>query len=384
MSEAGSVEVSNRAEWFGGRERVDDKSWWSVAARLHLRRLATEFDAFQRAAQNWRIETKTRLPHVLVTGATGFLGGYLVRSLACEGWTVRAIGRRRSVLENLSGPGIETREVDLRDREAVAIACEGVDLVIHAAALSSPWGRRSDFFDTNVKGTMHVIDGCRRQGVTRLVHVSSPSVIFNGRDVRGATEEAPFPRRFLSPYCWTKKLAEDAVRGAAGLDTVIVRPKAIFGPGDTTLLPRLLAAGRARKLVQVGDGTNLVDLTYVDNVVHALRLALVRPDAAGRIFTITNGQPVRLWEVIRRILAAAGCPTNWRRIPYPMAYVAAALMEVRGRWTATEPLLTRYGVALLGRTQTYCIDAARRWLGYEPVVSVEEGLERTLSALAHV
>ena len=342
-----------------------------------------EFDVVQRVTHNQRIENMTQFPHVLVTGATGFLGGHLVRSLADEGWKVRAIGRSRPVLENLSGPGIEARCVDLRDREAVAIACEGVDLVVHAAALSSPWGRRSDFFDTNVKGTMHVIDGCRRHGVTRLVHVSSPSVIFDGRDVRDATEEAPFPRRFLSHYCRTKKLAEDAVRGAGGLEAVIIRPKAIFGPGDTTLLPRLLAAGRAGKLAQPGDGMNFVDLTYVDNVVHALRLALMRPDAAGRIFTITNGQPVRLWEVIRRILAAAGCSTNWRRIPYPMAYVAAALMEVRGRLTATEPLLTRYGVALLGRTQTYCIDAARRWLGYEPVVTVEEGLERTLSALAY-
>ena len=304
-----------------------------------------------------------------------------MRSLAYDGWKVRAVGRSRPALDTLSGPGVETRSVDIRDREAVAAACEGVDLVIHAAALSSPWGRRSDFFDTNVEGTTHVIDGCRRHGVTRMVHVSSPSVIFDGRDVRDATEEAPFPRRFLSHYCRTKKLAEDAVRGAGGLETVIIRPKAIFGPGDTTLLPRLLAAGRAGRLAQLGDGMNLVDLTYVDNVVHALRLALTRPDAAGRVFTITNGQPVRLWEVIRRIVGAAGCSIN-RRVPYPIAYVAAALMEARGRLTATEPLLTRYGVALLGRTQTYCIDAARRWLGYEPVVSVEEGLERTLSALA--
>jgi len=306
-----------------------------------------------------------------------------VRSLAQEGWTIRAIGRKRPVLEKLSGRGIEARAVDLRDREAVAIACEGVDFVVHAAALSSPWGRRSDFFDTNVKGTMHVIDGCRRQGVARLVHVSSPSVTFDGNDVRDATEEQPFPRRFMSHYCRTKKLAEDAVCGADGLETVIIRPKAIFGPGDTTLLPRLLAAGRAGRLPQIGDGANVVDLTYVDNVVHALRLALTRPNAAGRIFTITNGQPVRLWDVIRRILAAAGCSTNGKRIPYRVAYVVAALMEVRGRLTATEPLLTRYGVALLGRTQTYCIDAARRWLDYEPVVTVEEGLERTLASLAY-
>jgi len=339
------------------------------------------FDALQWATHNWRIESKTQFPHVLVTGATGFLGGRVALALADEGWKVRALGRRSSMLETLSGLGIEARRGDLRDRDAVMAACEGIDLVVHAGALSAPWGRRSDFFDTNVKGTVHVIDGCRRHRVARLVHVSSPSVIFDGRDVHDAAEDAPFPRRFLSAYCLTKKLAEDAVRAAAGLDTVILRPKAIFGPGDTTLLPRLLAAGREGRLAQIGDGTNLVDLTYVDNVVHALRLALTRPEAAGRTFTITNGQPVRLWGVIRRMLAAAGCSTGSRRIPYPIAYAAAALMEARARLTGTEPLLTRYSVAILARTQTYCIDAARRWLGYEPVVTMEEGLERTISAL---
>jgi 2-alkyl-3-oxoalkanoate reductase len=322
-------------------------------------------------------------PRVLVTGATGFLGGRLARNLATDRVTVRAIGRNLSALGELSRRGIETHGVDLRDRDAVAAACAGMDVVVHAGALSAPWGRRSDFFDANVDATEHVIDGCRRHGVSRLVHVSSPSVIFDGNDVVDATEDAPFPRRFLSLYALTKKLAEDAVRGAATLETVIIRPKAIFGPGDTALLPRLLAAGRAGRLPQIGDGTNLVDLTYVDNVVHALRLAIARPDAAGRTFTITNGQPIRLWDVIRRMLAAAGCSIGRRRIPYPIAYAAAALMEARARLTGTEPLLTRYSVAILARTQTYSIDAARRWLGYEPIVTMEEGLDRTMAALAY-
>jgi nucleoside-diphosphate-sugar epimerase len=324
----------------------------------------------------------TTSPHVLVTGATGFLGGRLARNLAAEGCTVRGLGRNPAALEELSRRGIETRQADLRDRDAIAAACAGIDVVVHVGALSAPWGRRSDFFDINVSGTEHVIGGCLRHGVSRLVHVSSPSVIFDGKDVVDGTEDAPFPRRFLSLYSLTKKLAEDAVRGAADLETVIIRPKAIFGPGDTALLPRLLAAGRAGRLPQIGDGTNLVDLTYVDNVVHALRLAVAQPDAANRTFTITNGQPVVLWDVIRRMLAAAGCSIG-RRIPYRVAYAAAALMEARARFTGTEPLLTRYSVAILARTQTYSIDAARRWLRYEPVVTMEDALDRTVSALAY-
>ncbi|MEA2328019.1 MAG: hypothetical protein QOE68_2978 [Thermoanaerobaculia bacterium] len=321
-------------------------------------------------------------PVVLVTGATGFLGGHLARTLATKGFTIRALGRKPSVLAELSRRGIETQEIDLRDRDAIAAACAGIDVVVHAGALSAPWGRRSHFFDINVSGTEHVIAGCLRHGVSRLVHVSSPSVIFNGNDVVDATEDAPFPRRFLSLYSLTKKLAEDAVRGATALETVIIRPKAIFGPGDTALLPRLLAAGRAGRLPQIGDGINLVDLTYVDNVVHALTLAVIQPDAANRTFTITNGQPVLLWDVIRRMLAAAGCSIG-RRIPYSIAYAAAALMEAHARLTGTEPLLTRYSVTILARTQTYCIDAARRWLGYEPIVTMEDGLDRTVSALAY-
>jgi nucleoside-diphosphate-sugar epimerase len=324
----------------------------------------------------------TTSPHVLVTGATGFLGGHLARNLAANGFTIRALGRNPAAIEELSRRGIETRQVDLRDRDAIDAACAGIDVAVHAGALSAPWGRRSEFFDINVSGTKHVIDGCLRHGVSRLVHVSSPSVIFDGKDVVDGTEDAPFPRRFLSLYSLTKKLAEDAVRGAAALETVIIRPKAIFGPGDTALLPRLLAAGRAGRLPQIGDGTNLVDLTYVDNVVHALRLAVTQPDAANRTFTITNGQPVVLWDVIRRMLAAAGCSIG-RRIPYPVAYAAAALMEARARLTGNEPLLTRYSVAILARTQTYSIDAARRWLGYEPIVTIEDALDRTLSALAY-
>ena len=277
--------------------------------------------------------------------------------------------------------GAEVQMGDLRDRAAVLGACAGVHAVIHAGALSSPWGRAAEFHAVNVNGTRHVVDGCTAHGVARFVHISSPSVTFDGRDHRDATEQAPYPRRFASVYSATKKLAEDLVHAAArdGLPVVTLRPKAMFGPGDTALLPRLLRAGRNGRLAQIGDGTNLVDLTYVDNVVHATLLALEVPRAAGQTYTITNDAHVPLWNVVHRVLTAARLETKLRRVAVPVALAAAAVMELRARLDGGEPTMTRYSVLILARTQTYDITAARRDLGYSPVVSIDDALERTLA-----
>jgi 2-alkyl-3-oxoalkanoate reductase len=322
--------------------------------------------------------------HILVTGATGFLGGHLVRALVERGHVVRGLGRNPEACRALAESGVQIVRADLGDALAVQEACDGIDAVYHVGALSAPWGRRADFYRSNVAGTAHVVAGCQRHAVRRLIHISSPSVVFDGRDHENAIEAAPYPRRFLSVYAETKKLAEDIVHEAhaSGLDTVIVRPKAIFGPGDTTLLPRLVRAAQEGRLPQIGAGRNRVDLTYVDNVVHALLLALDAPGVAGQTFTITGGESVLLWKLIRDVLLRLDVADRLRRVPYHVAYALAAASELRARLFGGEPVLTRYSVAVLGRTQTYDISAARRTLGYEPVVSVAEGVERSLAALA--
>jgi nucleoside-diphosphate-sugar epimerase len=275
-------------------------------------------------------------------------------------------------------------EADLRDHAAVMRACIGVDAVCHAGALSSPWGKRRDFVAINVGGTRSVIAGCRAAGVRRLVYVSSPSVVFDGRDHYDVTESVAYPRRFASVYSETKKLGEDLVREATGLETVIVRPKALFGPGDRALLPRIVSAARAGRLPQIGNGRNLVDLTYVENVADALLLALEAPVAAGNTYTITNDEHVPLWPAIRAILQRLQIPYAPRRVPLGVALLAAWSMELRARITGHEPLLTRYTAAILARTQTYDIAAARRDLGYVPRVSIVDGIERTLAGLVQV
>ncbi len=320
---------------------------------------------------------------ILVTGGTGFLGRRLVRALQVQGHAVRVLGRNPTTCAELRAAGAEVVRADLSDVGAVQGACAGQDAVFHVAALSAPWGRRDDFWRANVAGTQHVLAGCQAQRVGRFVHVSSPSVTFDGGDHVLGTESAPYPKRFLCNYSETKKLAEDLVQTAQrqGLATTILRPKAMFGPGDTALLPRLLKVARLGRLPQIGAGVNLVDLTYVDNVVHALVLAVHAPAAVGKIYTVTNDEHVPLWNLIRQILHRLGIPANLRRLPYRLAYGMALLMELRAKILGGEPLLTRYTTAILARTQTYDIAAARRDLGYAPIVSVAEGIERTLAEL---
>ena len=317
---------------------------------------------------------------ILVTGGTGFLGQHLARALLARGHGVCIAGRDFGTAQEVITAGAQSVIADLRDRAAITAACAGVDAVFHVGALSAPWGNRRDFFAINVDGTAHVIDGCRIHNVSRLIYVSSPSVLFDGKDQRDLTDAAPYPHRFASVYSLTKKLGEDLVN-KSGLAAVTLRPKAIFGPGDRALLPRLIDAARRGRLPQIGNGRNLVDLTYVDNVVHALVLALDAPAAVGNTYTITNNEHTSLWDVIKSVLRRLGINDQLRRVPLPVALAAATLMEARAAMTKQEPTLTRYTAAILGRTQTYNISAAKRDLGYTPLVSVAEGVERTLAAL---
>lgn len=320
---------------------------------------------------------------ILVTGGTGFLGRHLASVLLAHGHEVSLLGRNFAPVKGLIASGAIAVSADLRDRGAVQAACAGMEVVYHAGALSAPWGKRSDFFAINVGGTESVIAGCQAQHVNRLVYVSSPSVVFDGNHQLQATETVPYPRRFTSVYALTKKLGEDRVNAAAsaGLPTVIIRPKAIFGPGDQALLPRLITAARQQRLPQIGNGRNLVDLTYVENVADALLLAGSAREAVGKTYTITNDESALLWQVIREVLQHLGLSGQLRVVPLPVILSAAALMEARAVLTGNEPMLTRYSALILARTQTYDISAARRELGYVPQISLASGIERTLAAL---
>jgi 2-alkyl-3-oxoalkanoate reductase len=318
---------------------------------------------------------------VLVTGATGFLGVHTCRELLAQGHTVRAFGRDFS---RFPVTDVEQFRGDLRDTDSVFRACSGVEAVIHAGALSSPWGKLEEFMAVNVTGTRNVLEACLQAGVRRLVHISSPAVVFTGRDHLLERDDAPYPQTFSSQYALSKKLAEElALESKSKLELIVLRPKAMYGPGDRALLPRIVAAARARRLPQIGDGENLIDLTFVDDAVLAIICALEcpMPITSFPVYTITSGEHLKLWAVIRRLLEALGLRSNLPIMPVASMLRLAGWLEQIAKFSGREPRLTQYSVALLARTQTYDISRAKTDLGFEPRTSLEQGLVRTIEAL---
>lgn len=317
---------------------------------------------------------------VLVTGGTGFVGGALARRLRAEGARVTALGRNPAAGAALERDGIAFVPADLADGAAVSAACRGQALAFHCGALASPWGPYRAFHAANVLGTENVLQGCRVHGVGRLVHVSTPSVYFGTRPRLNVKEGDLLPARPTSHYAATKRLAEQAVARAhaAGQPVISIRPRAIFGPGDNVLLPRLIRQLERGRLRVIGDGQNVADLTYIDNVVDALLRCAEAPAALlGRTFNITNGETVRLWDMVARLCAALGYPPPRRRLPLGAALALAGALElVYALLPGREPPLTRYTVRVLGQSATLDISAARRELGYAPRISLEEGLQR--------
>jgi nucleoside-diphosphate-sugar epimerase len=324
----------------------------------------------------------------LVTGAGGFLGQYIVEQLVARGDRVRALVRRTTpALESL---GVECLHGDIRELADVKRACLDVDIVFHVAAVAGIWGPWKHYYDTNVMGTKNVISGCCHASVRRLVFTSSPSVTFAGRDQCGIDESAPYPSRWLAHYPHTKAISEKMVLEANGqhhLLTCALRPHLIWGPRDQHLIPRLLDRARKGRLRQVGDGKNLIDAVYVENAAaaHLLAADALRPDSpvCGKPYFITNGQPVNCWQWINDILQLAGLPKIIRKIPLALAYAAGAALEGLGTVfrRIDEPPMTRFLAAQLGTSHYFDITAARRDLGYEPRISMEEGMHRLAASL---
>ena len=310
-----------------------------------------------------------------------------MRRLVARGDQVRSFARGE--YPKLVKLGVEVRRGDLCDSEAVAAAIQGCERVFHVAALPGVWGAYKDYYRTNVVGTDNVLAACRAQGVKRLVYTSTPSVVHAGGDIEGGDESLPYATKFSAHYPRTKAIAEQSVLRANGekLCTVALRPHLIWGPGDNHLTPRILARGRANRLRLIGKRPNLIDTVYIDNAADAHILAADRlaPGAAcaGKTYFISNGEPMPLAEITNGILAAAGLPPVTRRIPAPLAYAVGALAElVYGLLRITkEPPLTRFVARQLSTAHWFEIGAARRDLGYEPTVSIGEGLRRLAEAL---
>ena len=317
----------------------------------------------------------------LVTGGGGFLGAAIVRGLRKRGALVRSFSRQaHAALQPL---GVEQLAGDLADPAAVSAAAQGCDIVFHVAAKPGIWGDYGDYYRPNVTGTQNVIAACRANEIRRLVYTSSPSVVFDGRDMAGTDESAPYPAHFEAHYPRTKALAEQLVRAANDLQlaTVSLRPHLIWGPGDNHLLPRLAARARAGQLARIGSRAKLIDTVYVDNAAEAHLLAAERlapgSPVAGKVYFISQGEPVPMWEMVNRLLEAAGAPPVTRTVPVWLAMALAWGFETAHRLTGNqrEPRLTRFVVRELSTAHWFDISAARRDLGFSPCISIAEGLE---------
>jgi nucleoside-diphosphate-sugar epimerase len=320
----------------------------------------------------------------LITGGTGFLGGKLARRLHGMGWDVTVLGRNPAALGETQARGIKAIRTNLEDSAAIIAACKGQEIVFHCGALSAPWGKPGDFYAANVLGTANIIHACMDANVHRLVHVSTPSIYFRFRPRLNVREDAELPKP-VNEYARTKRLAEERIDRAYtdGLPVITIRPRAIFGPGDTSILPRLIQRLETGRIPIIGDGKNVTDLTYVENAVDALILCAGSPlSTLGKKYNITNGEPIRLWPVIERVCEALHLSYPKHKVPYQVAHYIAWMLEWIYRFLPgqPEPPFTRYSVFVIAQSATLDITAARRELGYRPRVSVEQGLEEFIAS----
>lgn len=336
----------------------------------------------------------------LVTGGTGFLGRRLVDRLLGEGRPVTILGRTPSA--DLEPRGVRFIRASLEDGAAVGAACEGMETVFHVAAKVGVWGAWDDFFRINVLGTRALLEGCRRHGVKRLVYTSTPSVVYNGRDLAGVDESLPLTKACPSPYPLTKAMAEREVLAAnsGNFRTVSLRPHLIWGVGDPHLVPRIVGRAREGRLRIIGSGRNRVDLVHVENAVDAHLLAEQalagchptndngpgRRPVEGRAFFITNDEPVMLWEWINQLLCAIGEQPASKHISLRGASVLGAACEFA--WRALplrgEPPMTRFVARELAKDHWFDIRAARRDLGFAPQVSMQQGTAELVAHLKHM
>ncbi len=319
--------------------------------------------------------------NILVTGGGGFLGGAIVEMLLQRGDNVSSFSR--GTYSNLEKAGVSQIQGDLSNPKDVHAAVKDMDIVFHVAAKPGVWGKYKDYYNTNTIGTKNIVDACIAHGIKRLIHTSSPSVVFTAGDMEGENESIPYTTKFHTHYVKTKKLAEDYVLEAVrekGLQAVILRPHLIWGPKDNHLVPRVIQ--RAKKLVKVGKRDNLVDTIYIDNAAQAHILADEKlsetPSLSGRVYFITQDDPIPMWDMINGILNAAGKKPITRALPHRVVWMIGAILE--GLYTVFrlkgEPKMTRFVADELATAHWFDISAAKKDLGYKPLVSTKEGLTR--------
>lgn len=325
---------------------------------------------------------------VLVTGGCGFIGSAVVRAFADAGRQVRAVSPRCRPFRD----DVQFLDLDVRDAAGLTEACSGVETVVHCASVVQTRNTAQDeMWAVNHGGTRNVLEACRRGSVRKLVHISSASVVYEGRDLEAGDEELPYSTASLSAYADSKIAAEqDVLEFAAegGTSACALRPHVVFGPGDTRFLPNILRRADGAGVREVGTRSKLSDFVYIDNVVDAVVAAETRLDpgspVCGQAYFVTNGEPIAFFEMVERLLTAMGYPPVRKRVPYWLAYAAAGLVEashsVVRRGGTSEDGLSRFAVRYLNTHHYFRIDKALRDLHWRPWTSLAEGVQLTAAA----
>ncbi|MGD0665591.1 MAG: NAD(P)-dependent oxidoreductase [Rhabdochlamydiaceae bacterium] len=317
---------------------------------------------------------------IVISGITSSLGISLAKRLAAKGILVVGFARHiDKVKKSLNHPLIKLITADLNDAALMKSICSEAHGIVHLAALSTPWGKYDDFYRVNVDGTRSIIEAALDAPLSRFVHISTPSIYFDYTDRLDISESDKLPKRSVNAYAATKKLAEEVVDHAfsQGLPCITLRPRAIFGPHDQALFPRVLKVCQKGSFPCFRKNSPIIDITYVDNVAYAIELALEAPSSSlGEKYNITNGEPAPLWNILELLLSQLSIKVEKRQVPYLLAYGAALFSEFKGRMTHQEPLLTRYGVGVMAYSQTLSIEKAKRELKYDPNTTIKEGIKR--------
>ena len=327
---------------------------------------------------------------VLVTGGNGFLGSRLAGRLVREGHYVWSVQRSDpAVIQKQDG--VTYMQADLSDLETMMPCFEGIDLVFHTAALAGVWGPREEYYSANVIATENVLEACLHFGIRKLVYTSTPSVVFNRQPIQGWDESAPYGKKWLCHYAETKQIAEEMVlspKYADEIDVVALRPHLIWGDRDPHLLPRLINRARVGELKLIGDGTNRVDITHVENATQAhicaLRMLEQSPEKIkGKAYFISDGEPVVLWDWINDLLDRLEIPRVTEYVSFRTAYMAAGMMEFfhRNFDLDSEPSLTRFVVTQLAKDHYFDISAAKNDLKYRSIINNQTAIEKLVEYL---
>jgi len=313
---------------------------------------------------------------IYLTGASGFVGGAVAQKLRSN-HSITAMSRSAASDEKIRGIGVDPARASLGSVPADQLA--GAGAVIHCAAFVEEWGPWAAYHEINVGGTKQLLEAAKAAGVKRFIHIGTEAALFYGQHMRDIDETYPLALNSPFPYSRTKALAEQAVLAAndpaAGFETMVIRPRMIWGPGDQTIMPVVAAMVKAGKFMWIDQGAAMSSTTHIDNLVHGVELALTKGDP-GEAYFVLDGAPVRIRDFLTRYLATAGVDLGGKSAPGWLIRAAANIIEPLWRLAGVKspPPITRFTAHIMSRDCTLKDDKARAALGYRPVINIEDGM----------